>query len=223
MVKSAGDTLLKPAAPPTPSNLKVRTRPESVNPGAAAAAEEIGWVERARAGDAAAFRRLVERYRDRAYGLALRVIGSAPEAEEAAQDAFVRAWRALAGFRGEAAFSTWIHRIVIRCALDASASLRARRARETGLDAAASVPMASVASRNPDGSGRLARRLEGLLASLSEAERSVVALYYYEDRSVAEVARTLDMPAGTVKTHLHRARAALRRGWMREEAGRGER
>src|SRR5512139_270230 len=83
--------------------------------------DEAGWIERARRGDAEAFRHLVERHRDRVYGLAYRVIGSAPEAEEAAQDAFLRAWRALPEFRGDARFSTWLHRIAVRCAYDASA------------------------------------------------------------------------------------------------------
>src|SRR5205814_1896350 len=92
------------------------------------------WIERARTGDAEAFAALVERHRDRAYGLALRIVRSERDAEEVAQDAFVRVWRALPRFRGDSAFSTWLHRIVARQALDRAAQLRSRRSKEMGIE-----------------------------------------------------------------------------------------
>jgi RNA polymerase sigma-70 factor (ECF subfamily) len=192
---------VKPEARSTPSNSTVDTAPD-----------EHAWVARARAGDTDAFRMLVERHRDRAYALAFRMLGSAPDAEEAAQDAFLRAWRALPQFRGESAFSTWLHRIVVRRALDRRATLKSRRARETSLEDTAEVAGATESS---DAALRL--RLDHLLDRLSEMQRTVVLLYYYEDRSVEEVSRILEMPEGSVKTHLHRARAALREAWMEEE------
>ena len=173
------------------------------------------WVERARAGDAAAFGMLVERYGDRAYGLAFRMLGSTSDAEEVAQDAFVRAWRALPRFRGESSFSTWLHRIVVRRALDRSATLKTRRARETALEDLDSVgPDAPAAAPVP---GDLTRRLDRLLGALSDMQRAVVLLYYYEDHSVEHVAQSLSIPVGTVKTHLHRARALLRTAWIEED------
>jgi RNA polymerase sigma-70 factor (ECF subfamily) len=198
----------------------VRTGPtaEPRTPGATVGESE--WIARARAGDAAAFGRLVELHQDRAYGLALRLIGSAVDAEEAAQDAFVRAWRALPAFRGESSFGTWLHRIVARCALDASVALRARRSRETGLEALERGTQADPAAGIAEPHAALSRRLERLMETLGQEERAVVSLYYHEDRSVQEVAKALGMPVGTVKTHLHRARAALRRAWLREEAAR---
>jgi RNA polymerase sigma-70 factor (ECF subfamily) len=189
--------------------------------------DEAGWIERARRGDAGAFRHLVDRHAGRVYGLAYRVIGSAPEAEEAAQDAFLRAWRALPEFRGEARFSTWLHRIAVRCAYDASARLRARHARERSLEALvdapggeAAVSAAAVRAAPATGgpaAGAATQVTEALLERLPDAQRAVVTLYYLEDRSVDEVARILGLPANTVKTHLHRARAALRTALLREE------
>jgi RNA polymerase sigma-70 factor (ECF subfamily) len=184
------------------------------------AEDEAGWIERARRGDGEAYRRLVERHQGRVYGLTYRVICSAPEAEEAAQDAFLRAWRALPEFRGEARFSTWLHRIAVRCAYDASSRLRARRGREQSYEEIAETPggeaavTAAAQASDPADAPDLPARL---LARLSDVQRAVVTLYYMEDRPVEEIARTLDLPANTVKTHLHRARAALRATLQREE------
>jgi len=183
----------------------------TVRPAAAPTAEdpsvERDRVARARAGDPEAFRELVETHRDRAYGLALRILRSPPDAEEAAQDAFIRAWRALAGFRGDARFGTWLYRIVARQALDRAAVLRTRRERERELDEARGVAAAA-----PEAGGGIDRmRIEPLLAGLSDAQRAVVTMFYLEDRSVEQVAAALRMPENTVKTHLSRARAALRR------------
>jgi RNA polymerase sigma-70 factor (ECF subfamily) len=202
---------LKPEPPPTRSNPTVDTAPDP--------SEERAWVQRARAGDTEAFRKLVERHRDRAYGLAFRMLGSAPEAEEAAQDAFLRAWRALPQFRGESAFSTWLHRIVVRRALDRQAVLKSRRAREAPLEEASPGALAAAGDATPEPG--LRRTLERLMDSLSEVQRTVVLLYYYEDRSVEEVARILEIPEGSVKTHLHRARALLRAAWLEQERTEG--
>ena len=196
------------------------------------AADERALVRRSAQGDTAAFRVLVDRHRDRAYALALRLLRSEPDAEEVAQDAFVRAWRAIGEFRGDASFSTWLYRIVWRRAVDRAAVLKTRRAREAPLEpgvegepawdapaaaggATGAVPGAALDAGagppDPD-------RFERMIAALSEAQRAVVTLFYYEDRSVTEGARALEMPEGTVKTHLSRARAALRRRYAEEAA-----
>ena len=186
------------------------------------AADERALIRRSAGGDAAAFRVLVDLHRDRAYGLALRLLRSEQDAEEVAQDAFVRAWRAIGEFRGDASFSTWLYRIVWRRAVDRAAVLRTRRDHETALEPeeegggpafASTVEAAGAAAAAPD-----PERFERMIASLSEVQRAVVTLFYQEDRSVAEVGRALEMPEGTVKTHLSRARAALRRRFS-EESG----
>jgi RNA polymerase sigma-70 factor (ECF subfamily) len=171
-------------------------------------------VRRARAGDAEAFRSLVDRHADRALALARRILRSPSDAEEVAQDAFVRAWRALPRFRGDSAFSSWLYRIVARQAFDRSAVLKSRRSREAGIEGVEDLPAGSGGA-DDEALGR-ARQLERLVAALPETQRIVVTLFYFQDRSVEEVAGTLRMPENTVKTHLNRARAALRAAWPTE-------
>jgi len=207
---------MKPGEPADPSKGMADPDPSAAAARGVMDHAESEWVARARGGDRVAFAALVTRHRDRAYTLALRIVRVPAEAEEVAQDAFVRVWRALPGFRGDAAFATWLHRIVVRRALDRAAVLRHRRARETVLEA---PPEPAIEPHMaPDLETRARRlRLERLMETLSEAQRAVVTLYYLADRSVDEVATTLGMPVNTVKTHLARARAALRAGWEQEE------
>jgi RNA polymerase sigma-70 factor (ECF subfamily) len=178
---------------------------------AATSGPEKEWIERARRGETEAFRALVDLHRDRAYGLALRIVRSPADAEEVAQDAFVRVWRALPRFRGDAAFGTWLYRIVVRLAIDRAARLKSQRTREASPEAArAEEPTAAPARET----GEAEARIERLVAeTLTEAQRAVVTLYYYRDHSVEEVARLLAIPENTAKTHLNRARAALRSAW----------
>jgi RNA polymerase sigma-70 factor (ECF subfamily) len=179
--------------------------------------EERAWVERAKEGDQEAFRMLVERYREQAYGLALRIVRSPADAEEVAQDAFVRAWGALPRFRGEARFGTWLYSIVSRRAIDRAKQLKGRRSRETELDDATMVASETSATSDVD---RFEQRQlsHRLMNTLTETQRAVVSLFYLEDQSVEQVAASLAMPEGTVKTHLFRARRMLRQAWRREQA-----
>lgn len=182
-------------------------------------AEEASWIGAARDGDADAFRRLVERYRDRAYETALRIVRSPEEAEEVAQDAFVRAWRALPGFREDARFSTWLYRIVTRRALDVASAARRRSERET--PAEPSILEQRPARTPPSLPDTSLRRLNAVLGELDALPRAIVTLFYLRDRSVGEIAGILDLPDGTVKTHLHRSRAALRLAWRRHAVREG--
>jgi RNA polymerase sigma-70 factor (ECF subfamily) len=176
---------------------------------AAAPEDERKLIARSAAGDAAAFRVLVERHQARAYALALRFVRSAPDAEDVTQEAFVKAWNALPRFKGESLFGTWLHRIVARCALDRAEVLQRRRKREAHEDAAEHVSIEA-----PQGDAMETARVHALLQKLSEAQRLVVTLFYFEDRSVEEVAAQLGMNENTVKTHLSRARAAMRGAWV---------
>jgi RNA polymerase sigma factor (sigma-70 family) len=169
-------------------------------------------VERAKQGDAQAFRRLVERHRDRSYGLAFRILRSAADAEDAAQEAFVRAWQALPAFRGESGFSTWLYRIVAHQSFDRLEQLKRRRDRETAIE---NLAEHEAAGAHDAEAGARSRRLERLMERLSPVQRAAVTLYYWEDHSVEEVASTLGIPENTVKTHLSRARADLREAWGR--------
>lgn len=184
-------------------------------PAAAPGDAERALVARARTGDAAAFRELVERHQNRAFALARRLLRDETEAEEVAQDAFLRAWTALPGFRAEASFGTWLHRIVYRRALDRIDALRARRRHES---AAPSWPEEGAGSSPATFDGE--ERVRRLVDALPAAQRAAVTLFYFEDRSVQDAAKVLGMHENTLKTHLHRARAALRAAWAREEESR---
>ncbi len=175
-------------------------------------------VERARGGSEGAFSELVGRHQGRILGLAWRVAGSRAEAEEIAQDAFVRAWQALPGFRGESRFSTWLHRITTRVALDRREVVRRRERREVGVEEEVLAAFAATPEAGSDGDRITARARIALLAGLSEAQHTVVTLHYLEDRSVIEVAQAMNLPENTVKTHLSRARAVMREAFLRAEA-----
>ncbi len=206
---------MEPLARGAPAPAEAIGAPHTGSEEVTAAAADRALIGRAQRGDQAAFRALVERHQARAYGLALRITRSAPDAEEVAQDAFVRAWLALPRFRGESSFATWLYRIVARRAFDRAAALRARGGREADVDEAAALASGGALPRDLETEVR-ARRLERMVMALPEAQRAAVTLYYYGGHSVERVAETLAMPENTVKTHLSRARAALRKAWLHE-------
>jgi RNA polymerase sigma-70 factor, ECF subfamily len=197
---------MKPDAARSPSNPRVDTEREA----------QAALLERCRAGDTRAFEALVEEHQDRAYALALRIVRSESDAEEVAQDAFVKAWLSIREFRGESGFGTWLHRIVVRRALDRAESLRARAAREERLDPDREIGTGAAGIR-PHPSAPRSGGIERLMDALSPLQRAALTLHYYEDRSVSEIASLLDLPEGTVKTHMNRGRAALRLAWTRAE------
>jgi RNA polymerase sigma-70 factor (ECF subfamily) len=203
---------VKPGADPAPSKGWMEPVPRESQareggPSPESAVRDL--VARAQGGDESAFRALVVLHQDRAYGLALRIVRSPADAEEVAQDAFVRAWSALPRFRGESRFGTWLHRIVARRALDRVAELKRRGGRELHVADEAALPEPAEAGHDP-GETLRKRAVERRVAALPPTQRTVVTLYYYEDKSVEQVATILGMPENTVKTHLSRARAALR-------------
>ena len=202
---------MKPEPHVGPSNPPMAPTP-APHPEVVRMADERRLIARCQAGDTAAFRELVERHQSRAYALALRILRSPSDAEEVAQDAFVRVWTSLSGFRGESSLATWIHRIVARRAFDRAQVLKNRRARE---QAEAILPETAAPAAVDQDSLRAAL-LQRLLAGLTPAQRAVVTMFYYEGRSVEQVAATLGMPENTIKTHLLRARAALRVAWTHE-------
>jgi len=157
------------------------------------------WLAaRAARGDADAFEQLVLRYQDRLYTLALRVTLSEPDARDCVQEGLISAWRAIDRFRGDARFSTWIYRIVIRKAYDALD----RRKRSAAPAEAIDVP---DAGRSPE--DRL--DLMAALAGLDPEFRAAVVACDIVGMSMDEAAAALDLPAGTVKSRLSRARERL--------------
>lgn len=171
--------------------------------------DEAFLIARATAGDQAAFGALVERYQNAIYNLAYRMLGSPEEAEDAAQEIFVRVYRQLARYDAERRFSTWVLTIATNYCID---QLRRRRMQLVPLEQI--VPWARSRETGPEGQSldREARdELQGLLRELPEKYRAVLILRYWQDLSCAEIAEILKLPEGTVKTQLHRARKALGR------------
>jgi RNA polymerase sigma-70 factor (ECF subfamily) len=175
-------------------------------------AEENRLVDAARRGDERAYEELVRMYGDIAFRTAYVFTGSAADAEEAAQDAFVKAWRALGRFRQGAAFRPWLLQIVANEARNRRRSagrrvrLVLRVASETSSGDAAPSPEASVLEEE---------RRAGLLAAveaLPDDARDVIVCRYFLDLSEAETATVLDVPPGTVKSRTARALERLRTG-----------
>jgi RNA polymerase sigma-70 factor (ECF subfamily) len=151
-----------------------------------------------------AFERLLTAYRGRVYRLAFSYVRTPADAEDLAQEAFVRLWRALPLYDGRASFSTWLYVIARNACLS---ELRRRGARPTSsLDGDAIDPAAPIGTASP-----VDQRLdcETLVDMLDEPQRRIVRLFYLEDRSYEQVATMLDMPINTVRSHLHRARKRL--------------
>src|ERR1700689_4437945 len=154
-----------------------------------------------------AFQLTLARYQDKVYRLCCALLRDPSAAEDAAQESLVRIWKALAGYDGRASLSTWIYTITRNRCLTA---LERRRELSSLSDAAteAEVEALSHGSDEPQATDDYAL-LRELVELLPERYRRTLTLFYYEDRSIDEVENMLGMPEGTVKTNLHRARAAL--------------
>lgn len=158
------------------------------------------------AGDGSAFGELVRRYERAVFSLALRTLREREDAADAAQEAWVKAYRALASFRPGARFSTWIFTICYRCCCDRLS----RRSRFSGSelpDRADPAPGPEQAAIDADIGVRLRRAID----ALPEKYRVAITLFVLQGKRYEEIAEVLGLPLGTVKTHLHRAKDLLRR------------
>ncbi|MBW8368450.1 MAG: sigma-70 family RNA polymerase sigma factor [Arenimonas sp.] len=168
--------------------------------------EDHALVLAAGAGDVRAFEQLYRRHSGRVHALLWRLCGHEARAQDLVQDAFVKAWQALPGFRFESAFSTWLHRLAVNTAL---MQLRARR----GGEAMENSDEALDAQATPDSAGlrtALAIDLERAIATLPPRARAVLVLYDIEGWKHEEIATELGMAVGSSKAQLHRARQLLR-------------
>ena len=175
--------------------------------------EETALVERARAGDTIAYEGLVRRYQDLAVRTAYLITGGADAAEDAAQDAFVKAYYALARFHAGAAFRPWLLRIVAnearnRHKADGRRAALALRATTEGQGGPQPAPSPEEEALDAEQRDALLRALD----SLREEDRLVIAYRYFFALSEAETADALDCPRGTVKSRLSRALTRLRAG-----------
>ncbi len=162
-------------------------------------------VERHVAGDGgASFGELFRRHRDRMYAVALRTTGHRELAADAVQEAFISAFRRADAYRGEAAVTTWLHRIVVNACLD-----RLRRERVTVRRAADLGELDLPDPRDAHGSAETAIDVRGALARLPEGQRLALVLVDMHGLSVAEAAHVLGVAEGTVKSRCSRGREAL--------------
>lgn len=166
--------------------------------------EQLVW--RAKRGDTRAFEELYRRHSGKIYGLCLRLAGNRTLAQDCAQDAFVRAWEKLEGFRGDAAFSSWLYRIATNVVLGAHRKRKRQEAQLRQVDD--EYPFEQIADREekPD----LGIDLEQAIAELPNGARTVFVLHDVEGMLHEEIARQTGIAVGTSKAQLHRARKLLR-------------
>lgn len=164
---------------------------------------ETELIQKAAEGDARAVRALYDRYAPRVYAVVRRIAGDEELAQDYAQEAWIRAIRALPSFRGDARFSTWLHRIAVNAALQALRKAETRRRREGPVPE--QVPVAPTA-----GDALLQRKLEGALDRLPEGMRRVLILHDVEGYTHDEIGDVLGVAPGTSKSQLFKARAKMR-------------
>ncbi|MBK6627770.1 MAG: sigma-70 family RNA polymerase sigma factor [Flavobacteriales bacterium] len=162
-------------------------------------------IAAARQGDQQAYARLMRSYKHMVYTVCMRVLRNREEAEEAAQDSFVKAFRNLGAYQGGARFSTWLYSIAYRTALSA---LRARRPGAVDLEA---TPEQALADTTP-GAGHvqdLRMMVDAALARMPAEDAALMTFYYLQDRSVEEIVTITGLSVSNVKVKLHRARKRM--------------
>lgn len=176
--------------------------------------EELAIVQRAKAGDAAAFEELVNRYQNNVYRLALRMCGNAHDAEEVAQEAFVAAWRGLPSFRGESKFSSWLYQLTSNAAVDFLR--REKRHRNTTL-VEEQLELAADGTPQQDAeTSEMRENLQKALLALTPEHRQIFLLRQMEQLSYEEIGQLLRLESGTVKSRLNRAKKQLRQILLRQ-------
>lgn len=173
--------------------------------------DDASLVSASKQGDQEAFALLVQRHQRRVFNLVFGMVQQYEEASEITQETFLAAWQGLPSFRGEARFSTWLHRIAYNCAL----KQLEQRKRDKVLQSAMQAEQL-IENRNPERADAVmethARQalIQDLLARLPEKYRVVLVLRHLQEMTYEEMAEILTMPIGTIKTHLFRARHLLK-------------
>jgi RNA polymerase sigma-70 factor (ECF subfamily) len=169
---------------------------------------EHALVVAAQRGDTESFADLVRLHQRRAYAVARSIVLTHEDAEDAVQEGFLHAYRALARFLPDQAFGAWLHRIVANAALDITRRKKVR-------DADSLADTIASPFRDPAESDELKRRLIDALGSLGERQRAVIVLHDVEGFKHAEIGQLLGIPEGTARSDLHHARARLRQALSR--------
>jgi len=179
-------------------------------------------IERYLAGDAAAFSTLVRRHEKRVYNLCYRMLGREEDARDAAQDAFITALRKLSSFRGEAQFTTWLHRVTVNACYDVLRRKRREPMLEPSREEDAPEPPGPASPDHAD-SAVAAVDVQRALMRVPQEFRAVLVMHDVHDLAYEDIAESLGIPVGTVKSRLHRGRVALAGELGESERGRGHR
>lgn len=180
-------------------------------------AEDKMLIERAQRGDRGAFDALVRKHQQRAYQYAFRLTSNSEEACDVVADAFVRVFGAIKHFKGQSAFTTWMYRILTNCFLDARKKEKSRQT--LSLESAIVTDDGDFERQIEDDSptpdlelerNEREEKFEKAVGVLPEYQRAMIVMYHAEMLSYEEIAEALDLPIGTVKSRLNRARLSLR-------------
>jgi len=172
-------------------------------------------IERLKNGDSTAFRELVERYKKRAYFVALDFMGSHEDAEDISQEAFIKVYQSIGSFRGDARFSTWLHRIVINLCISEKRKKSSKLMDYYG-DTIPDEAHHAHGSDSPDHPERALRsrkiqeHIRSALDRLPALQKAVFTLRFYPDMPLKEIGKVLKLSEGTVKSHLFRTMRKLR-------------
>ena len=177
--------------------------------------EEQAYIKLAREGDPAAFRELFDGHRAQVYGLAYRYLRNRTDAEDVLQETFIKAYHGLARYNPEKGlnFSAWLNRICINASIDVLRRAKARDAGPFGPEEAATMPATSHAS-DPERTARSAEireKIDQALARLTPRQRMIFTLRHYQEFTTREIAEALKSSEGSVKTHLFRSVALMRK------------
>ena len=176
--------------------------------------DERNIVHRAQQGDAEAFGQLVEAYQGQVYRLALRMGLSPADAEEAAQEAFIAAWRGLPRFRGDSRFSTWLYQLATHAAINL---MRPEKKYKDSADVEDAVLPDTAESPQEEIERREKQEtVQRALQALSPQGREILLLRYQAELGYEEIAAVLGLPNGTVKSRINRAKAQLKEALLRQ-------
>lgn len=178
--------------------------------------DEAVWLAQAQQGDEQAFARLVEQYQRPVYNLCYRMLGDGYEAEDAAQETFLRAFKAIRRYDSSRPFATWLLSIASHYCIDL---IRRRRMRLVPMDTlpGEAIPDPQLLPEALVRQGEEQKQVQDLLKELNPTDRSAVIYYYWYEYSYEEIAETLSISVSAVKSRLHRARRALAEAWQKKQ------
>lgn len=177
---------------------------------------ESQWLIKAQKGDPQAFTLIVEHYQRPVYNLCYRMLNNAQDAEDAAQETFLRAYKSLHRYDAKRAFSTWILSIAAHYCID---QIRRQRFQVVSVE---DLPVPDLPDHSPGMETRLSKkeeqtRVRAILNVLDPVDRAAVVMYYWYDFSYDEICQSLSLSMSAVKSRLHRARRAMAQNWLEQK------